>query len=73
MHMLVADSIPETRFARPTAAGLSDRAKRQNHNPETKKAALGGFLQSSVLNQQQRLYPGADGETRTLTPCGAGT
>ena len=40
---------------------------------ETKKAAQGGFL--STLNTQgvARLVTGADGETRTLTPCGAGT
>ena len=38
VHLLAADSIPKARFTRPTAAGLSDRAKRQNHNPETKKS-----------------------------------
>jgi hypothetical protein len=44
MHMLVADSFHNTRLARPTAAGLSDQARRQSNNPETKKAALGGFF-----------------------------
>ena len=49
----------------------SHRGKKQH--AETKKAALGGFLSPLNTRGVARLVTGADGETRTLTPFGAGT
>ena len=67
------DPVPGSTPDEPCVMDASSSHRVKKQHAETKKAALGGFLSPLNTRGVARLVTGADGETRTLTPFGAGT